>query len=496
LTEYSYMSNKNDQKTLDLLPPLIFPSRTKSEEARLTKLKKQKKIRKIGPRLYTSLPKSESEAYVRSQWASIVSHLYPHALLSFRSALEYKPTPHHEIILTGTTNRTVKYSGLTLRFVRGPSALEDDPTVFEVRTSSLARAFLENFSTSKSSAWRSLSKIELEKRLEAILQAKGERELNNLREQARAISKKLGWQSEFQLLDQMIGSLLGTQPIHLLQAPTAIARARGRPYDSSRIARFDLLAAAILSTPLKEHEDQFQSAEHFQNKAFFDAYFSNYIEGTTFEIAEAEEIIFDHHVPSDRPMDAHDILGTYEIVSDPNELKKVPKDFSELELFIKKRHQIILSNRAEAHPGEYKTKSNRAGNTHFVHPNEITGTLEIGFQRYCDLPEGLSRAIFILFLISEVHPFQDGNGRIARIMMNAELFSKGLSTIIIPTVYREDYLSALRALTRRDRPDPLIRMLAKAHHFSYLEFSPYKLILKKLENKNWFHDPHDAKLID
>ena len=28
-----------------------------------------------------------------------------------------------------------------------------------------------------------------------------------------------------------------------------------------------------------------------------------------------------------------------------------------------------------------------------------------------------------MFLISEVHPFDDGNGRIARVMMNAELVS-------------------------------------------------------------------------
>jgi fido (protein-threonine AMPylation protein) len=31
----------------------------------------------------------------------------------------------------------------------------------------------------------------------------------------------------------------------------------------------------------------------------------------------------------------------------------------------------------------------------------------------------------MMFLISEVHPFADGNGRIARIMMNAELVAAG-----------------------------------------------------------------------
>jgi Fic family protein len=38
-------------------------------------------------------------------------------------------------------------------------------------------------------------------------------------------------------------------------------------------------------------------------------------------------------------------------------------------------------------------------------------------------------------MISEVHPFMDGNGRISRIMMNAELTAAGMPKIIIPTHY-------------------------------------------------------------
>lgn len=69
-------------------------------------------------------------------------------------------------------------------------------------------------------------------------------------------------------------------------------------------------------------------------------------------------------------------------------------------------------------------------------------------------------------MVSEVHPFLDGNGRLARVMMNAELTAAGQTKIIIPTVYREDYLGALRQLTRRNQPDTFIRMLQRAHKFS------------------------------
>lgn len=71
-----------------------------------------------------------------------------------------------------------------------------------------------------------------------------------------------------------------------------------------------------------------------------------------------------------------------------------------------------------------------------------------------------------MFMISEVHPFDDGNGRIARVMMNAELAAAGETKIIIPSVFREDYLGGLRLLTRKQEPDTYIRMLQRAQLFS------------------------------
>jgi Fic family protein len=71
-----------------------------------------------------------------------------------------------------------------------------------------------------------------------------------------------------------------------------------------------------------------------------------------------------------------------------------------------------------------------------------------------------------MFVISEIHPFLDGNGRIARVMMNAELVKANQTRIIIPTVYRDDYLGALRRLTRNNDPSVYIKMLQRAQEFS------------------------------
>jgi Fic family protein len=101
-----------------------------------------------------------------------------------------------------------------------------------------------------------------------------------------------------------------------------------------------------------------------------------------------------------------------------------------------------------------------------------------------------------MFVVAETHPFIDGNGRLARIMMNVELVYARQSRIIIPTVYREDYMLALRRLSRSGDPVPYIRMLIHAQSFTAsIDFSHYDTALKQLENCNAFMDQHEGKLI-
>lgn len=80
-----------------------------------------------------------------------------------------------------------------------------------------------------------------------------------------------------------------------------------------------------------------------------------------------------------------------------------------------------------------------------------------GFELYRSLETAFARAVCMMFLVSEVHPFADGNGRIARIMTNAELVAAGEERILVPTGYRANYLSALKALSQAQNPEPIVR---------------------------------------
>ena len=100
-----------------------------------------------------------------------------------------------------------------------------------------------------------------------------------------------------------------------------------------------------------------------------------------------------------------------------------------------------------------------------MEPELVRGTLHQGSTYYTALEHPLARASVMMFIVSEVHPFDDGNGRLARIMANAELVRGGLSRLIITTSYRQDYLRALRRLSRQRDPGLYLRMLDRAQAF-------------------------------
>ena len=100
-----------------------------------------------------------------------------------------------------------------------------------------------------------------------------------------------------------------------------------------------------------------------------------------------------------------------------------------------------------------------------------------------------ARAVFIMFLTSEVHPFADGNGRISRLMMNAELTAAGQTKIIVPTVFRPDYIGALRRLSRDGDPEVLVAAMARLWDFGrWLSCGDFETIKNRLEKSGAFSD--------
>ncbi len=451
--------------SLEAQPETFFSTTATSRAIR--RLLEAGEVRYVAGRLYTKNLADPFEDVMRRRVWDIAAGYFPGAVVADRSAFDLRPSGKEgSVFLCSNTRRVVRLPGLVLNCRRGPGHSSGDQPFMGggLYLSSWPRRFLENMrpSRARTGVSRTLSAAELERQLQAVLVNQGEYELDRLRDEARALAHELDAEQESERLASMVGALLGTGEGALVTASARAVRA-GVGWDERRLALFDELMSALSAhVPANRPERPAHTGAPF---AFFEAYFSNFIEGTEFLVEEAKDIVFAGAVPVDRPEDAHDILGTYDLVADAAVRIRTPSDFETLENIIRADHARMLAARSEMAPGEYKTRANRAGQTEFVSPLLVRGTLERGMERYLALPRGLQRAVFAMFLISEVHPFADGNGRVARVLSNAELSVASQQRLIIPTVFRDDYLQALRAMSRQANPSPLIRVLDRAQDF-------------------------------
>jgi fido (protein-threonine AMPylation protein) len=478
---------------------VVFSSSDPRLSKQISRLEKAGKLRKISSRVYTPNFSESIETIIRRNLYSIMGKLYPGAILSHRSALEFQPTSSGHIFLTYTYTKKINLPGITLRFMEGPGKMEGD-TLFlgGLYASQFERALLENLQISRQtgSESKTLPITDIENRLEKIIRIHGEQGLNNVRDKAREIAPTLGMGTEFEKLNKLISALLKTHPSKILSSPLAVARAFGNPYDPARLSLFENLFVALKQQEFPDLPEQNLSEVSFRNFAFFEAYFSNYIEGTEFELKDARKIVESGIPMPARDEDSHDILGTYKIVSNRKEMSIVPLSQDHLLKILLFRHKVLMGARISKNPGQFKDKNNRAGNSIFVDHTLVTGTLQKGFDFYQALTHPFARAAYIMFLISEVHPFLDGNGRLSRVMMNAELVKPGQNKIIIPTVFRDDYLGVLRKLTRQHDPSAYIHMLLRAQDFSStIKGDDIQAMENHLMACNAFKEPDQAKLI-
>lgn len=79
--------------------------------------------------------------------------------------------------------------------------------------------------------------------------------------------------------------------------------------------------------------------------------------------------------------------------------------------------------------------------------------------------------------------------------MKLILSEAGLTRIVIPTVFREDYILALKALTNEGHAEPYVRMLTTAAKFSaLLDYANTDRVLAQLAISNATKESHGARL--
>lgn len=454
---------------------------------------KEGKIRKLYSKLFTTNMTDNIDKIVQRNLWDIVKLLYPEAIIADRTAIELKPAQDGSIFVISNKKRASTIGNITIKPRKGTAALDTDKKFMgNLYLLSTERALLENmkgYRAGSDTVSRCLSIKEIEEYLDKTLTMYGENALNRIRDGMRKIADQLELSEEFMKLNKIIGALLETRETNL-ESDLALSRAGGLGYDAKRVELFHKLAQAISS--FAPHL-RYCNKTNLDNLYFYEAYFSNYIEGTKFEIDEAKEIIFAGKMPDNRPADAHDILGTFKVISNDLLMKQRYHNFDDFIDVLQRRHTVLMDGRQDKHPGQFKTLQNQAGATVFVHPRNVIGTLKQGFDIYKTIDTAFGRAVFMMFMISEVHPFDDGNGRTGRIMMNAELVANDEYRIIIPSVYRNNYLSALRAMTNNGYAEALLKTLNFAQKYTQkINWSDFDTATQMLKDTHAFLDANMA----
>ncbi len=93
-------------------------------------------------------------------------------------------------------------------------------------------------------------------------------------------------------------------------------------------------------------------------------------------------------------------------------------------------------------------------------PNSVRDAMPVFFDLLTKETEPSVRALIGHWLFVYLHPYTDGNGRIARFLMNTILASGGYSWIVIPVEKRNTYMESLEKASVEQNIEPFVTFLA------------------------------------
>lgn len=462
------------------------------------------RIRRLAPRLYSAdLVSDPAEIVVANRWF-ILGRLLPGAVIVDRSAAENGGVNGGCIFMAAHGDRrSIRLPGMEVQ-IRSSGPLSEpveDPLWAEgLRMSSQARILVDNLAITHGRGGRTprtLSLAELEDWLAAKAIVWGSEQMQRLQDDAVSLAESMGTTDRVEKINRLFDQLEGRQPLRPTAGPLLQALTGGRAWDGQRVEMFNRLVQG-----LGRHEDPdvpnwLPAGSEGEALPFFESYFSNYIEGTVFTVAEARRIIDSQQPPASRPADGHDILGTYRCVADTLGRKATSEDPEKLISHLCERHEMILGGRPEMGPGRWKKEPNQVGYYLFVDPSLVEGTLRRGFELASSVPAGFLRALYLMMMVSEVHPFADGNGRVARVMMNAELSAVDAARIIIPSVYRNEYIACLRRTSASEGADvsALVRVMSFAWRWTAaMPWGDWAAADGQVQATNALQDPDNAAI--
>jgi len=185
-------------------------------------------------------------------------------------------------------------------------------------------------------------------------------------------------------------------------------------------------------------------------------YTSNAIEGNSLTESETKVVIEDGLTIGGKPLRDHlEALGhalAYDFIYD---LAGRKKEISEEDIL--KMHHLFYEKIDEDNAGIYrKVQVFVSGTDHvFPSPQSVPALMQDFIKQIPGKIKMLHPIEFAAWLHNEfvnIHPFVDGNGRVARLLMNLALLQSGYVITIIPPVIRSNYIETIKVCQKSGNP--------------------------------------------
>lgn len=193
-------------------------------------------------------------------------------------------------------------------------------------------------------------------------------------------------------------------------------------------------------------------------------YNSNAIEGNTLTLKETKVVLEGITIGGKTMREHLEAINHKEAIEFLEELINDNSELSEMD--IKNIHALVLKGIDDENAGRYRTENVIISGASHIPPESVivAELMEKLIYRYDEWKERYHPIIVAALLHAEfvkIHPFIDGNGRTARLLMNFEAMKSGYPPIIIRTEQRHSYYDALDKGAMTGNYTDFVKMVTK-----------------------------------
>jgi Fic family protein len=197
-------------------------------------------------------------------------------------------------------------------------------------------------------------------------------------------------------------------------------------------------------------------------------YSSNALEGNSLTLSETKVLLEDGLTVGGKPIrDSYEAVGhadAYDFMLTAAQ----SQNLTVTQTLILELHRLFYARVDGDKAGRYRDHRVFISGTTYLPPapRDLPALMERFIDEVAIRAEALHPVLLAAFAhrrLVDIHPFSDGNGRTARLLMNLILLNRGYFIVSIPPVLRHDYIEALRTAQRNTDPtdEPFNRLIAE-----------------------------------